>query len=78
MKVRLSSILAVGLVMMVLASCGGTPAAAPTAAPAQPAPSGGEAVTINFLTLDDADMNIALNAVTNARVFNVAVGESVG
>lgn len=69
MKVRLSSILAVGLVMMLLASCGGTPAAAPTAAPAQPAqpaPSGGEAVTINFLMLDDADMNIATNAVIEA------------
>ena len=69
MKVRLSSIFVVGMVVMLLASCGGTPAAAPTAAPAapaQPAPAGGEAVTINFLMLDDADMNIATNAVIEA------------
>ena len=41
-------------------------AEAPTAAPAaEPAPAG-EAVTINFLTLDDQDMNIATNAVIEA------------
>jgi ABC-type glycerol-3-phosphate transport system substrate-binding protein len=55
---------------MLLASCGSAPAAAPTAAPAQPnqpaASGGGEAVTINFLMLDDVDMNIATNAVIEA------------
>lgn len=47
------------------------PAPEPTAAPAAAEPTAapaaaGEAVTINFLTLDDQDMNIAANAVIEA------------
>jgi fructooligosaccharide transport system substrate-binding protein len=78
MKVRSTSILAL-VAAFLLAACGSsTPAAAPTTAPAADAPTAapaadataapaaGGAVSINFLMLDDADMNIATNAVIEA------------
>jgi ABC-type glycerol-3-phosphate transport system substrate-binding protein len=81
MKKRTTSFVVL-VAALVLSACGGAtaPAAAPTAAPAAAEPTAapaaaeptaapaaaGEAVTINFLTLDDQDMLIATNAVIDA------------
>ncbi len=53
---------------LLLASCGGTPAAPSGGgeAPAEQPAGGGEAVTLNFLTLDGDDMIAATNAVIDA------------
>ena len=70
MKLRFTSILAL-VAVLTLAACGGAAPTAPAApaapaAPSEPAASGGEAVTISFLLLDDPDINIATNTVIAA------------